>query len=55
MLTISNHFEPDSDPDNVNEQEDCAERISITDFASMDYGNYIKPIIGTVNGKHNYK
>jgi len=27
MPFISNQFEPDSEPDNVNDQEDCAERI----------------------------
>jgi len=35
MASISNQFEPDSDPDNVNKQEDHAERISYTDFASL--------------------
>jgi len=27
MASILNYFEPNSDPDNVNEQEDCAEWI----------------------------
>ncbi|XDV31972.1 hypothetical protein PO909_002887 [Leuciscus waleckii] len=36
-VSISNQFEPDSDPDNVNEQEDRTERISCTYFASTDF------------------
>jgi len=42
MVSISNHFEPYSDPDNVNEQEDCAERILNIDSASMDFTGHFR-------------